>query len=91
MDWKELYGEVIEPIPPNAPKPLDKLVDVRMFVDSNHAGDKQTRHSQSGFLIYINTALVDWHLKQQATIETGVFGAQFVAMEAGVDTLRGPR
>ena len=91
MDWKVFYGEVTEPIPPNAPKPPDKPVDVLMFVDSDHAGDKQTRHSHSGFLIYVNTALIDWHLKQQATIETGVFGTEFVAMKTGVDTLRGLR
>ncbi len=58
-----------------------------MFIDSDHAGDKQTKRSCSSFLIYINTALVDWHSKQQATIETGVFGAEFVAMKTGVDKL----
>ncbi len=30
-------------------------------------------------------------MKQQATIETGVFGAEFVAMKMGVDMLRGLR
>ncbi|KAL7447904.1 hypothetical protein ACHAXS_000105, partial [Conticribra weissflogii] len=60
-----------------------------MFVDINHAGDKQTRHSHSSFLIYVNTALVDWHSKQQNTFETGIFGAEFVAMKTGVDTMRG--
>ncbi len=34
MDWKEFYGEVTKPIPPNAPKPLGKPVDVSMFIDS---------------------------------------------------------
>ncbi|KAL7460444.1 hypothetical protein ACHAXS_000899, partial [Conticribra weissflogii] len=60
-------------------------------VDSNHAVDKQTRRSCSGFLIYINTALVDCHSKQQATIKTGVFGTEFVAMKTGVNMLRGLR
>ncbi|KAL7453908.1 hypothetical protein ACHAXS_000318 [Conticribra weissflogii] len=50
--------------------PLGKPVDVLMFVDSDHTWDKQTRCSCSSFLIYINTALVDWHSKQQATIKT---------------------
>ncbi len=62
-----------------------------MFVDSNCAGDKQTRRSCSGFLIYINKALVDWYWKQQAAIETGVFSAEFIAMKTGVDTLRSLR
>ena len=63
MDWKEFYSEVTEPIPPNTPKSLSKPVDVFMFVDSDYSGDKQTRRSHSGFLIYVNTVLVDWHLK----------------------------
>ncbi len=72
MDWKEFYGDVTESIPSNTPKPLGKPVDVSMFVDSNHAGDKQTRHSCSGFLIYVNKTLNDWYLKRQVTIETGI-------------------
>ncbi|KAL7459156.1 hypothetical protein ACHAXS_000443, partial [Conticribra weissflogii] len=91
MDWKEFYGEVTKPILPNDPKPLGKPVDICMFVDSNCAGDKQTRRSCSGFLIYINKALVDWYWKQQAAIETGVFSAEFIAMKTGVDTLRSLR
>ncbi|KAL7461354.1 hypothetical protein ACHAXS_001778, partial [Conticribra weissflogii] len=62
-----------------------------MFVESNHTGDKQTRHPCSGFLIYVNTVLVDWHSKHQATIEAVVFGTEFVAMKTGVDMLRGLR
>ncbi|KAL7464107.1 hypothetical protein ACHAXS_004441 [Conticribra weissflogii] len=59
---------------------LRKPVDVHMFVDSIHARAKKTRYSHSCFLIY-----------HQAMIETGVFGAEFVAMKIGVDTLRGLR
>ncbi len=73
------------------PQCLGKPVDIRMSVDSNNMGGKQTWCSHSGFLIYINTTLVDWYSKQQATIEMGVFGADFVAMTTGVDTLRGLR
>ncbi len=51
IDWMEFYGNVRKPIPPNAPKPLGKPVDVHMFVDSNHVGNKQTWHSHSSFLI----------------------------------------
>ncbi len=41
-DWSEFYGEVSEPIPPKAPKAIGKVVDVCMFVDSDHAGDQRT-------------------------------------------------
>jgi hypothetical protein len=73
------------------PKPLEKEVDLRMMVDSDHAGDKLTRRSRTGFLIYCDMALIIWLSKRQPTIETSVFGAEFVAMKHGIETLRGLR
>ncbi len=63
-DWTEFYGEVEEPIPHNAPKAIGKVVGLRMFFDSDHAGDQRTRISWSGFLIYLNTALISWYSKR---------------------------
>ena len=37
------------------------------------------------------TALVQWFSKKQCTVETTVFGAEFVAMKQGIDVLRGLR
>ena len=90
-DWTPFYGDVTEAIPPNAPKPLGKEVELRMFVDSDHAGDKTTRRSQTGFMIFLNTALINFLSKKQATVEGAVFGSEFVAMKHGVETLRGVR
>ena len=42
-DWHAFYGDVEEALPPNAPEPLGKEVELCMFVDSDHAGDKATR------------------------------------------------
>jgi len=41
-----------------------------------------------GFFVFMNTALVQWFSKQQAMIETSVFGAEFVAMKIGMESLR---
>jgi hypothetical protein len=71
------------------PEPLGKDVDVRMMCDSNHAGDKRTRRSCTGFLIFCNIALIDWVSKKQATIETSVFGAEFLAMKHRIEKLQG--
>ncbi len=46
---------------------------------------------RTGFFVFMNTALVQWFSKQQATIETSVFGAEFVAMKIGMESLRGLR
>ena len=52
-----------------------------MFVDSDHEGNKVSCKSRSNFLIYMNTALVKWFSKKQSTVETSLFGTEFVAMK----------
>ena len=59
-DWTSFYGEGKEALPPNAPKPLRKEVELYMFVDSDNAGDKATRRSRTGFMIFMNMALINW-------------------------------
>ena len=39
------------------------------------------------FLYFCNMALIDWVSKRQPTIETSVFGAEFVAMKHGTKKL----
>ena len=80
-----------EAIPPNAPDPRGKSVDLLMWVDSDHAGDKMTRRLHTGYFIFLNTALIDWLSKKQATIEGSLFGAEFFATKTGVEALRGIR
>ena len=90
-DWKPSYGNVQEAIPSNAPKPLGREVVLRMFADSDHAGEKATRRSRSGFMILMNMGLIQWYCKQQATVEGAVFGAEFVCLKQGVECLKGIR
>ena len=90
-DWKEFYPGAKEAIPENKPEPRGKDVDLRLFVDADHAGDMVTRRSRTGFFIYMNMALVSWYSKKQATIETSVFGSEFVAMKVAMEVTRGLR
>jgi hypothetical protein len=78
-DWGAEYDGAEELIPVDAPKALGKSVLLQMFVDSDHAGDKKSRRSRTGFVIL------------QSTIETSVFGAKFCAMKHGIENLRGIR
>jgi hypothetical protein len=81
FDWTEFYGDIAEAIPVNMPEPLGKDVDVCMMSDSDLTGDNRTRRSRTDFLIFCYMALIDWVSKKQATIETSVFGAEFVAIK----------
>ena len=52
-DWKEFYGDVREAIPTNAPEPRGKGCIFGCMIDSNHAGEKRTRRSKSGFFVFL--------------------------------------
>ena len=51
-DWSEFYRDAKEAITVNASELQGKEVDMCMFVDSDHAGDKVSCRSKSGFLVY---------------------------------------
>jgi hypothetical protein len=90
-DWKSMHGDAKEMIPSDAPFNRGNEVDLLLFVDSDHAGEQFTRRSRTGFVIYLNMAPIVWFSKRQPTVESSVFGAEFVAMKNGIETCRGLR
>jgi hypothetical protein len=91
QDWTDFYRDAEEPIPPNAPEPRGKSVILSCFVDANHAGDKITRRSHSGIIIFVNRAPIIWYSKQQNTVETSTFGSEFVATRIAVELIESIR
>ena len=89
--WTRKYGDIKEAIPVDAPEPLGEGVDLRMYVDADHASDKKSRRSRTGYFIFLNSACIAWLSKKQPTVETSVFGSEFVAMKLGIEALRGIR
>jgi hypothetical protein len=90
-DWKYMYGDVKDTVPSDAPVPRGREVDFHLFVGSDHAGEQFTRRSRNGFVIYLHMAPIVWFSKRQSTVESSVFGAEFVAMKNGIETCRGLR
>ena len=84
QDWSQQYGDIKEAMPINAPPPRGKEVVLRMIVDSDHAVDETDRRSRTGYMIFVNMALIDWLSKKQATVEKAILGSEFVAMTHGV-------
>jgi hypothetical protein len=60
-------------IPSDDPVPCGKEVDMRLFVDSDHAGEQFTRRSRTGFVIHLNMAPIVWFSKHQPTVESSIF------------------
>ena len=91
-DWSEsVYGDTEEELPLRMPKALGNPVTMTCFVDANHAGDKVTRRSQTGFIIYLNNSPIDWFSKKQNTCESSTFGSEFVAMRIAVERIKALR
>ena len=85
-DWSSMYRDVKEAILPDAPTTHGNEVDIYLFVDSDHTGDKFTCQSCTGFFIFLNSTLIMWKLKKQPMIKTSIFGAEFVAMKHTMET-----
>ena len=85
---KELYPDAIEEVPPNAPKPRGKPVQITCFVDADHAGDQVTRRSRTGVLFFVNKAPIMFFSKRQNTVETSTYGSEFVAMKQSVEMIK---
>ena len=93
-DWSYLPydGEMLkEELPADMPKPLGPSMTMRVFVDSDHAGDLLTRRSRTGFIIFLNNAPIYWSSKKQNSCETSTFGSEFVAMKQATEYVRGLR
>jgi hypothetical protein len=86
-----MYGNVKEMIPSDFPVPRGKEVELCLFVDSDHVGEQFTRRSRNGFVVYLNMAPIVWFSKHHPAVDSSVFGAEFVAMNNGIETCSGLR
>ena len=88
-DWTKFYGDVKGAMTPDMSKTLGKEVVMRCFVDADHAGEKLTRCSCSGFIIFLQMAPIYYCSKRQNTVETSTFGSEFMAMKLACEYIRG--
>jgi len=86
---KEIYTDAEDTKPYNMPLPLGKSVDISVFVDADHAGNKVTRRSHTGIIVYCNLSPILWYSKRQNTVETSTFGSEFVALRIATEIIEG--
>ena len=48
-------------------------------------------HERTGYIAFLNMAPIVWFSKKQTTIETSVFGTEFVMMKTVMDAMQGLR
>ena len=69
------------------PRPRGKTLSTHCFVYASHDGDKVTRRSMTGILIFVNRAPIIWHSKRHNCVETSTFGSEFTAMKNAVELI----
>ena len=92
QDWTSsefghLQGK--QELPPNMTQPRWLGFTVKAKVDADHASDTVTRRSRTGFLVYINSALVFWFSKNQNSAESSSFGSEFTATKQCCQYIKG--
>ena len=83
-DWTSSeFGAVQgkEEVPSNMPELRGLGFIMCAKVDADHTSDMITRRSRTGFLVYLNCALIYWWSKKQNSVESSSFGSEFIAMK----------
>ena len=77
---REIYADASEDLPTNAQALQGKSIHLNCFVDANHGGNRVTRWSQIGIILFKISAPLLWYSKRQNTVESSTFGLEFVAL-----------
>ena len=88
---KDIYTDACDELPHNMPEARGKEVDITVFVDADHAGNRVTRRSHTGIIIYVNMAPIIWYSKRQNTVESSTFGSEFIALRIATDLVEALR
>jgi hypothetical protein len=67
QDWSfSPYGYAVleEVMPPGMPTPHGPTMTMRVYIDSNHAGDLVTQHFWMRFIVFLNNAPIYWSSKK---------------------------
>ena len=88
---REIYTDAVDEVPHNCPEPRGNGIDLNVFVDADHAGNKVTRRSHTGIIIFCNLSPILWYSKRQNTVETSTFGSEFIALRIAVELIESMR
>ena len=82
---KTIYRDAVDDIPDNAPPARGKSVQINVYADADHAGDRLTRRSHTGIVVFVNMSPISWFSKKQNTVETSTFGSEYVALRITIE------
>ena len=57
-------------------------------MDVSQAGDKSTRRSIKGYILFVNKVPIMWFSKKQNTVESSTFPSELIAMKTYVKFIK---
>ena len=72
-------------------KPKVRSTKIKAFVDASHGVKKVTQRSHTGYILFLNRALISWYNKRRNNVETSTFSSEFIALKScmgGITTLQ---
>jgi len=79
------YPDAEDQVDKDWPEPLGNPIHVSIYVDSDHAGNREDRRSITGIIAFLNSMPYRWFSKRQTCVEASTFGAEFSAMRTAVE------
>ena len=73
----------------NMPTARGRVMSTHCFVDSDHMGNKVTGRSQTGILIFYNTAPIMAYSKRQNLVEGSTYRSELLAMRQAIYLVKG--
>lgn len=64
-----------------------KNFNLYCYTDSDYAGDVETRHSTSGFVIMLSSGPISWSSRRHSTIALTTTEAEYIAASEGIKEL----
>ena len=82
------YDELVYP-PHNGPfdiETMTELLQLKYYVDSDHAGDRDKLRSQSCYICYLSDCIISWNSTRQQSLSTGSADSEIKAMNHTLKT-----
>ena len=91
--FKDHYRDEAEKLPGRRPRPRPRgrAVKIIAFVDASHAANRVNKKSHTGYIIFINRALIIWYSKYQNTVESSTSTSEFIALKTCMERFVGLR
>ena len=83
--WEIHDTSLGEETPHNEPDEQGNSVDINIYVDTDHSGNRITMQSHTCIIIFLNMAPIVWCSKKQNTIEPSTFTAELTALKTAVE------